>query len=377
LKALIVVTHLLGSGHLSRAATLARGLVAAGHEVSLVSGGLPAPHLPLDGLRVVQLPAIRSDGTAFTRLLDENGAPATDALLQKRKELLLETFEEIAPDIVITELFPFGRRMLREEFLALLARAKSSGAGIVASIRDVLNPPSKPEKAAQAEEIIATYYDAVLVHADPAVITLDASWPVSEVLAAKLRYTGFIAPALPDMAPHPAEEVDILVSAGGGAVGQQLFQAAREAAQLDPQRQWHLLVGGTGTARVIEDLRKGAPANLVVEPVRPDFRALLQHARTSISLCGYNTALDVLQTGIPAIFVPFDAANEREQTLRALALGALPAITVLASAALGPANLLREVAKLQEMPRRAAQTEGLDGAARSAEILTALRKRVS
>jgi predicted glycosyltransferase len=375
LKVMIVVTHLLGSGHLSRAATLARGIAAAGHEVSLVSGGLPAPHLPLAGLRVIQLPAIRSDGTAFTRLLDTDGAPVTDGYLRQRKNLLLRTFEQITPDILVTELFPFGRRMLRAEFLALLARAKQSGTGIVASIRDVLNPPSKPEKAAWAEEMIAAYYDAVLVHADPQVITLDKSWPVSDILAPKLRYTGFIAPPLPETQPGAAGEVDILVSAGGGAVGQRLFETARDAAWLDPGRHWRLLVGGADAPRFSKTLSAQAPANLVVEPVRPDFRALLQRARTSVSFCGYNTALDVLQTGVPAVFVPFDAANEKEQTLRARAMSALPSISVLSGEALGPEALYDAVAVMENLPRRPARRTGLDGAARSADILSRLNER--
>jgi predicted glycosyltransferase len=112
-----------------------------------------------------------------------------------------------------------------------------------------------------------------------------------------------------------------------------------------------------------------------VEPVRPDFRALLQRARTSVSFCGYNTALDVLQTGVPAIFVPFDAENEQEQTLRAQALAALPEITVLSGATLHPDKLLSTVAAFKDTPRRAARTEGLDGAARSAEILAAMKDR--
>ncbi|MFC6790188.1 hypothetical protein ACFQE0_11510 [Methylobacterium komagatae] len=43
MRVLIAVTHLLGAGHLTRAAALARAFAAAGHETALVSGGHPAP----------------------------------------------------------------------------------------------------------------------------------------------------------------------------------------------------------------------------------------------------------------------------------------------------------------------------------------------
>ena len=38
---LIAVTHLLGSGHLVRAANLARALAQGGFSVTLASGGMP------------------------------------------------------------------------------------------------------------------------------------------------------------------------------------------------------------------------------------------------------------------------------------------------------------------------------------------------
>ena len=62
MRVMIVVTHLLGTGHLVRAATLARAFDAARHQVCVVSGGMPVPHLDMDGLNMVQLPALRSDG---------------------------------------------------------------------------------------------------------------------------------------------------------------------------------------------------------------------------------------------------------------------------------------------------------------------------
>ncbi len=76
MKVLIVVTHLLGTGHLSRALTLARAFVAAGHRARVVSGGMPAPQFVSDGIELEQLPPLRSDGTDFSRLLDAEGAVA-------------------------------------------------------------------------------------------------------------------------------------------------------------------------------------------------------------------------------------------------------------------------------------------------------------
>ena len=48
------VQHLLGIGHLRRAAVLARALVAGGFDVLLVSGGAPVEGLALGGARAAE-----------------------------------------------------------------------------------------------------------------------------------------------------------------------------------------------------------------------------------------------------------------------------------------------------------------------------------
>ncbi|MFT7593002.1 MAG: putative glycosyltransferase [Paracoccaceae bacterium] len=370
MRVLIVVTHLLGTGHLSRALTLAHAFKEAGHHVRLVSGGMPAPQLDQTGVEMVQLPPLQSDGTNFIRLLDATNQPADDSYLTNRRAALVATLDP-APDVVMTELYPFGRRILAKEFLALLdvAHTLPRRPVILSSIRDILAPPSKPAKATTADQIIAQYYDAVLVHSDPQTTTLDQSWPVSDTLAAKLRYTGYVAPD--PTGPHPdrAGTGEILVSAGGGQVGTPIFEAAMAAAQAMPNRQWRLLVGGRDPKARIDALRAtypNSPAHL--DPARRDFRAMLYHAAASVSMCGYNTALDLLQAGPPAVLIPFDAGQETEQTLRAHSLTTLSGIKVLANADLTPDTLCAAVASAIAAPRRSNTGLRFDGAAQSVAL---------
>jgi predicted glycosyltransferase len=100
----------------------------------------------------------------------------------------------------------------------------------------------------------------------------------------------------------------------------------------------------------------------------------LYHAAASVSLCGYNTALDVLQAGCPAVFVPFDAGKEVEQGIRASALAAQPAITMIRSADLRPEALLNALAQVTAAPRPAPMRRGLDGAAQTVAITHALQQ---
>ena len=147
MRVLIAVTHLLGTGHLSRALTLGRAFAAAGHQVRVASGGFPAPQLSLAGLGLVQLPPLRSDGVDFTRLLTAEGTVADDAYHNARQRTLCDALREMQPDVLITELYPFGRRSLKGEFLSLLkaAHALPNRPVVLASIRDILAPPSKPK----------------------------------------------------------------------------------------------------------------------------------------------------------------------------------------------------------------------------------------
>ena len=193
-RILIAVTHLLGIGHLVRARQLAQALAGAGHQVTLASGGMPDGKVAAS-YRFVQLPPVRTQGTDFRNLLDEDGRPAASERLAARREQLVALAQELSPDIVITEHFPFGRRQLAGEFLTLIAAAREANphALVLSSIRDVLVAPQPPERLAETTERIATLFDAVLVHGDRSVLPLEASWPVTPEIAGKLVYTGYLA----------------------------------------------------------------------------------------------------------------------------------------------------------------------------------------
>ncbi len=370
MRVLIAVTHLLGAGHLTRAAALARALAAAGHAVTLASGGAPAPLVRLDGVRLVQLEPLHVRGTAFSDLRDAAGEEAAPALLARRRDTLLEALRASAPDILVTELFPFGRRALADEFLALVAaaRAREPRPLILASVRDILVAPGKPERVAQAHARVADLYDAVLVHGDPALATLDASWPVDAGLAARLRYTGYVDEG---PAAAPAARAGTLVSAGSSAAGLDLLATACAAARQRPDLGWRILAGGGVPEAAFRRLRTGLAPGML-ERARPDYRALLARSAVSVSACGYNTAVDLLATGTRAVLVPFEAGRETEQRLRAERLAARGLARILPEAALDPASLIAAVESVRTGPEPPAHGIRLDGAARSVALMEAM-----
>lgn len=375
MKVSIIVTHLLGTGHLRRAMMLAKGFVDAGHRVQVISGGTPVDGIAVAGVELIQLPPVKSNGTDFTTLLSATGAPASKAYLADRQAQLLRAMDA-EPDVVMTELYPFGRRVLAAEFDALLDAAKAQRPKplILCSIRDILAPPSRPSKVERTGAVIARYYDGVLVHSDAQATPLTASWPVSDALQGKLHYTGFVSAAAPGPHPQGTGAGEVLVSAGGGAVGAPLFMAACAAAALAPSLTWRLLIGGQDPEPLVNKLHAIAPANLIAEPARPDFRNMLNHAACSVSMAGYNTAMDLLQTGVPALLIPFDEGGEVEQSLRARSLMHLPGFEVLTSAEVTPARLAEAVTRLAALPRRSATEIALNGAVETVRITQSLRE---
>ena len=114
-RVLFWVQHLLGIGHLSRAATLARAMTADGMEVLVASGGEPSPVTDTGAAKLAQLPSARAVDIYFKVLHDENDQQIDDAWRERRTAATLDIYRAFKPDVLIAELFPFGRRQFRFE----------------------------------------------------------------------------------------------------------------------------------------------------------------------------------------------------------------------------------------------------------------------
>jgi predicted glycosyltransferase len=371
-RILIAVTHLLGAGHLTRAAAIGRALAAAGHAVTLVSGGRPTAILSDAGFRLVQLPPVQARVDDFTTLLDASGQRAGPDYLDARRSLLLQVLTDTQPHVVVTELFPFGRRALAAEFMALLAAADELRPRplVACSIRDILVAPTGPEKIARAHETLARFYDAVLVHGDPLIAPLEASWPVGDGIGAPVVYTGYVDGE--DTPVGTPETDEILVSGGSSAAALPLYRAALGAAQAIADRPWRVLVGRGIDRAEITALAAAAPPNVTLEDARPDFRNLMAASAVFIGQAGYNTAVDLLATKPRAVLVPFEQGNETEQRLRAQLLADRGLASVLPEAELSTERLASAVRAALDRPRPTGISVSRDGGRRTAEILATL-----
>lgn len=340
---MIYVQHLLGVGHLHRVSAIARAMARNGFATTLVSGGMPDPTLHgLEGIRFIQLPPARAQDSSFRVLLDEHDVPVTDEWRAMRLARLQAVFDEVAPDVLLTELFPFGRRPMRFELLPLLARIRERRPKplVFCSVRDILVDRSKPERDLDSIAWLQQHYDGAFIHGDPAIVPFEKTFPLADRIRDQLEYTGYIVEQH-DIPQTGAGEGEVLVSAGGGAVGLPLFRTALAAKPLSAarDRQWRILVSRQENTAAVEELRQLAGPDVIIEPVRPDFPGMLRHCLLSISKAGYNTVMETLASRARAVVVPFAGGEETEQALRANLLAERGLLQVVRESGLTPQRL--------------------------------------
>lgn len=371
------VQHLLGIGHLRRAAVIARALHRHGIDVTFVSGGVPVGGLDLGGAHLVQLPVAVSADAGFSAIHDDAGKPIDDEWRERRCRALLGEFERRRPGLVLIEMYPFGRRQFAFELQPLMATAHARGVPVAVSLRDILVTKSKPERIAETLAIVNRGVDAVLVHGDPQVITLNATFPAASEIKPPIIHTGYVAE--PSAAPnHAAEGKEILVSAGGGAVGGPLLRAALAARPATgvAHAPWRLIAGPNLADSEFAALAVGLPANVTLERFRRDFPALMAGSRLSLSQAGYNTIMDILNTGVRALVLPFAEAAETEQTLRARLL-ARRGLLHLLEPPFEAGRLAHAIDAALAQPRPAQGRIDLNGADATARYLAAMMKTAS
>ena len=370
--------HSLGLGHLVRSFALA-GALAERFRVVLLNGGrlprgLPAP----PGVEVVSLPPLGMtvDGTLVSP--DRRRTPRR--ALELRRERILALRAELRPEVVFVELFPFGRRKFSDELVPLLEAARAAGALTVCSLRDILvgsraNQAKFDDRASRTANAL---FDAILVHSDPRFARLEESFRPATPLRVPVHYTGFVLPGAERArslasSAAPPRRPRVVVSAGGGAYGGALMAAAVEAHRLELGAagiDLRLIAGpflGDEQWRALRDAARGR-RGLEVRRSVPDLAAELHVAAGSVSQCGYNTTLDLLRTGVPALVVPFSEGGEDEQTRRAERLAAMGAVRVLDAGRVDGPTLAAEIRALLEF-RPAPVDLDVDGARKAALVV--------
>lgn len=376
-RVLFYVQHLLGIGHVKRAAALTRAMAGHGLDVTVVLGGRPVAVADFGAARTVQLPPVEANDETFSQLVDGDGNPVDAAFEARRRDALLGLFAETRPDVLMCEQFPFGRRMLGFELEPLLeaAAAANPRPARVCSVRDILVEKSRPDRYRRMAEQVLRWFDRVLVHGDPALIGFGATFPEIDRIADRLRYTGYVVDPGEHIAPSDAGRGEVIVSVGGGATGDPVIRAALAArpSTAAAGRLWRVLCGPRLTDPAFDRLRETfAGPDTVIERIRDDFPILLANCHLSVSQGGYNTTMDVLRAGVRAVIIPFAGTDQTEQRARAKLLNDRGLLHMVEPDAMSPQAVAMAIDAALSTPLPGRQSIDFSGAETTAALVADL-----
>lgn len=372
---LLYCQHSLGLGHLTRSWALADALAANFRVVVLMGGAAPPGLSPPHSIEVLALPPLGQSSSGDLVSLDSHYT--IDDAKRVRQQTLVETFRTLRPDVLVIELFPFGRKKFAFELVPLLdfqSRLCHWRSLVLCSVRDILvsRGTEQQDHDERARIVAERHFDAVLVHSDPALANLDDTFRPRTPMRVPVYYTGFIAPGGVRVRPEEPRR-EVVVSAGGGRVGEPLFRAAIDAYDLlwpTERLPMKIIAGPFLPDDVWQSLIAGAHdrPGLRFERTVPDLCGELSCAAASVSQFGYNTALDILRARVPALVVPFGEGHEDEQRSRALRLEQLGVVRVLQPKDLEGRTLAAEIMATLAFQPRAAHVD-LNGTDRTVRLV--------
>jgi predicted glycosyltransferase len=356
----------------------------AGSEVPatmlLVCGAREAGSFPLPaGTDCLTLPSYHKEeegGTYECRSLRTSLEELT-ALRARAAAAALEAFE---PDVFIVDKAPRGAlRELEPALKVLRTRGRTRG---VLGLRDILDDPATIRREwveGSLADAVREYYDAVWVYGDPAVYDQVREYNYPAEVAAKVRYTGYLARPRPmefsdidgaellHLLPHSQERL-FLCMVGGGQDGGPLAEAFARVA-FPPETRGVVLLGPFMPLDAQNRLCRLATSNPRLHVVKfvtdPDL--LLTLADRVVVMGGYNTVCETLSFGKRMLVVP-RVAPRREQLIRAERLQQMGLVDVLHPDCLTPAALGEWLMREGEAPRARSQID-LGGAATLPDLL--------
>lgn len=389
-KVLIYCQYVRGIGHLSRMIAIAN-VLNKNHEVLLVTGGeFPEFFSHLYGIHISKLSPIISYENGDQLLL----RPVDDSIsLQECQSIriveLITCIDAFSPDLVIVEHFPFGDLFSFELIPALnhiRETPKHKHVFLVCSVRDIiLTPGGNVDKDSITCLRLNTIFDALLVHSDPQIVTLEQSFSGMSLINIPVYYTGYVVredPSLHITNKFLEEYISwfqhirspyLLCCIGGGRVGFELITAMSQCAKLMSGELDVVAVSGPFANRDEVKLFTKNTANISnfhFIASLPYLSPLMKKATACLSMCGYNTMVEVLASTTKSLLHvrPFHYGDE-EQTLRAQIFEQRSLSKIVSRGHIEPEDIASVI--LREICAAPSQYQSvkLDGAACTAKLI--------
>ena len=246
----------------------------------LCGGALPDGIRPPAGVQVLALPPLGVGASGG--FVSHDPRYSVEQAWAVRRERILAAYRAVRPAAVVVELFPFGRAKFARELVPLLEAARADGAltACCCATSSSARAPTSRRHDDRAAARARAHLDAVLVHSDPGFARLEETFSPRQPLRVPVHYTGFVV--RDGVGPASARGAHVVVSAGGGLVGEPLLRAAAEA-QPEAGVPLRLIAGPLLPDAAWERLRALAGPEVELRRTVADLGAELRAARASVS----------------------------------------------------------------------------------------------
>ena len=382
LRVMIYSQDGLGLGHLRRTSAIAGELIEhiPGTNVLTCMDSPRGPFFqPVPGHDHLKLPGIVKHGPGQWR--PQTMSLEFAQLRALRAKVLCAAAEEFQPDLLLVDHMPHGAT---GELLATLnfLRSRRPRTKIVLGLRDILDDATVVSRVWNGEgalTALAEFYDSMIIYGAREIFDAGNEYGFDAVMGESIYYSGYVGLEGSDKKPKDkGGRWLIFAMAGGGADGYPMMRAVVDSFKQVNKLRPCTMVLATGPfmpADLVKDLRKRATSESIkIKTTVKDPWRYLRSADTVVSMAGYNSSVEILQSGCQAILVPRPGPSA-EQSMRARMFAEQGWVRTIHPADLTPQTMADEIAGCfsQAMQVRRRPSEAMLGGRRnSVGLLAAL-----
>lgn len=369
----------LGLGHTTRNLAIAEAVreTSPDSTILLATGiddvnqfGVPP------GVDILKLPGLRK--VSNEKYASRRLRISRSEILKIRSRLLLAAIESFEPDVLVVDKHPFGAG---GELYGALRSHRSRGGRSILGLRDILDRPDTVRSEwLHLPEPIADLYDEVFIYGQREVFDAAREYGFPSSLAEKTRYCGYVlnrtrkrfrAKDSPEPFLEGRDRPVVLATPGGGEDGSDVLKTFIAASRGVPWRA--VVVSGSVRTAAHDTIRELAgDAGVGFRSFVPGLYHWFGRMDAVVSMGGYNTLVEVVFSGTPAVCVPRKSPRV-EQLMRARVFERLGLLRCVDPGECTPGILREAIEKaLSAGRRKRLDVLRFDGAHRAAEALTAL-----
>lgn len=231
-----------------------------------------------------------------------------------REKIIFDTIRTYDPDMFFIDYRPkgFGEELTRS-IKYLKGRSK-----IYLITRDIINDVASTKSSWSKQkyvEFLKRYYSGLIIFGDKNLFDLEKMYGFKEIKD-KMIYLGYLVDS---KRYSVSKKRNVLILVGSGNVG---YDTARKVLEnlsflkKDASERIKVIVGPGMSNSRHDDLVKKNPS---VEFLRyvPDVPGEIKNASLIITMGGYNTCTEIMESDVPTVVIPYEEKDSGEQFVRA------------------------------------------------------------